>query len=395
MRVALYHPWIYLRSGLERTILEINRRSRHDWTFYTSHYDRDGTYPELRDARIVEVQRVSVERSYRAVLRSAFSIATCRLDPHAFDVLVISCDGIGDLMALRNTARPLGCLCFTPLRATFDESYRARLLARLGPRRPAALVIEAAFRMLDRLCWRRYRRVIAISETVRQRIANGGLRAARDVTVAYPGIDTGQIRPSDTWQPYFLLAGRIMWTKNIELGIAAFARARALDSREPDRLGPEWRLVIAGMVDAKSQPYMDALQTFAAQVGGVEFRVAPSDEAMRALYEGCTAALFTAFNEDWGLVPLEAMAAGKPVIAVDCGGPRETILHGETGFLEPDDPNAFARRMRELAADQALARRMGLAGSERVRHFTWDTFVEGLDLMVDQLAETAGEPAAP
>ncbi len=393
MRVALYHPWIYLRSGLERTILEINRRSRHDWTFYTSHYDRDGTYPELRDARIVEVQRISVRRTYLAVLRSALSIAVCRLDPDEFDVLVISCDGIGDLMTLRNTTRPLGCLCFTPLRAAFDDSYRSRLLARVGLMRPLAQALEIAFRLLDRLCWRRYRRVIAISETVRQRIVDGGLRAAHDVAVAYPGIDAGQIYASDTWQPYFLLAGRIMWTKNIELGITAFARAR--DQLDPGRLGPEWRLVIAGMVDIKSQSYMDELRAFAAQVGGVEFRVAPSDEEMGALYNGCTAVLFTAFNEDWGLVPLEAMAAGKPVIAVDRGGPRETILHGQTGFLEQDDPDAFARRMLQLAADQTLARRMGLAGTERVRHFTWDTFVEGLDLMVDQLAETAGKPAAP
>lgn len=380
MRVALYHPWIYLKSGLERTILEINRRSRHDWTFYTSHYDRAGTYPELGDARIVELPRISVRRNYLSVLRGALSIATCKLDPAEFDVLVISCEGIGDLMTLRNTARPIGCLCFTPLRATFDASYRARLLARAGWKRPAALAIEFAFRMLDRLCWRRYQQVLAISDTVRQRIAAGGLREASRVDVAYPGIDVRQIRAADQWQPYFLLAGRIMWTKNIEMGIAAFAQARA-------KIGPEWRLVIAGMVDAKSEAYMAALRAFAAEVGGVEFRVAPSDDEMRALYEGCTAVVFTAFNEDWGLVPLEAMAAGKPVIAVNRGGPCETVLHGQTGYLEEDSPEAFARRMTELAANQPLARQLGLAGTERVRQFTWDAFVEGLDRMVDQLAE--------
>ena len=379
MRVALYHPWIYLRSGLERTILEINRRSRHDWTFYTSHYDRDGTYPELGDARIVELPRIPVRRTYLSVLRGALSIASCKLDPDAFDVLVISCDGIGDLMTLRNTARPIGCLCFTPLRATFDASYRERVLARAGWMRPAALAIEVVFRVLDRLCWRRYRAVLAISDTVRQRIAAGGLREASRVAVAYPGIDARQIRAAEQWQPYFLLAGRIMWTKNIELGIAAFARARA-------QMGPQWRLVIAGMVDAKSEAYMASLRAFAAEVGGVEFCVAPSDEAMRALYEGCTAVLFTAFNEDWGLVPLEAMAAGKPVIAVNRGGPSESVLHGQTGYLEEDTPDAFAARMTELAANQPLARQLGLAGTERVGQFTWDAFIDGLDRMVDELA---------
>ncbi|MCC6718784.1 MAG: glycosyltransferase family 4 protein [Acetobacteraceae bacterium] len=379
MRVALYHPWIYLKSGLERTILEIDRRSRHDWTFYTSHYDRDGTYPELQDARIVELPRVSVRRDYLAVLRGALSIATRKLDPATFDVLVISCEGLGDLMTLRNAERPLLCLCFTPLRATFDAEYRARLMRRMGALRPLALVAEAMFRVVDRFCWRRYGAVAAISEAVRERIAAGRLRAAADVEVLYPGINAEQIAPSDVWQPYFLLAGRIMWTKNIELGLEAFALTR-------DRLGPDYRLVIAGMVDAKSQPYMDRLRARAAEIGGVDFRVGLSDSAMRALYANCTAVLFTAFNEDWGLVPLEAMAAGKPVVAVDRGGPRETVVNGQTGYLEADDPAAFAARMVQLATEPGLAKAMGARGVERARHFTWDVFVAGLDRMVDALA---------
>jgi glycosyltransferase involved in cell wall biosynthesis len=389
MRVALYHPWIYLRSGLERTILEIHRRSRHDWIFYTSHYDRDGTYPELAQARIVELPRVSVKRTYLAVISGALSIALRRLDPSEFDVLVVSCEGLGDLVTLRNTARPVGCLCFSPLRATFDAEYRARLMARMGMMRPFALVAEQVFRAVDRFCWRRYREVAAVSGAVRERIAAGRLWPAGQVRILYPGIDAGQIAPSDRFEPYFLIAGRIMWTKNIELGIEAFAQARP-------RLPPGFRLVIAGQVDAKSQPYMERLRARAEAVGGIEFRIGPTDAGMRDLYEGCTAVMFTAFNEDWGLVPLEAMAAGKPVVAVDRGGPRESIANGTTGFLERDDADAFAARLVQLGTDPALARRMGQAGAAHVQGFTWDVFVEGLDRMVDDLAGAAGKQnAAP
>jgi glycosyltransferase involved in cell wall biosynthesis len=114
--------------------------------------------------------------------------------------------------------------------------------------------------------------------------------------------------------------------------------------------------------------------------------VDPTDAELRALYERCTAVLFTAFNEDWGIVPLEAMAAGKPVVAVNRGGPSETVLHGETGYLEPDIPAAFARRMIELAADPALCRRLGLAGAERAQQFSWDAFVAGLDMIIEKTA---------
>ena len=48
MRVALYYPWLYLKSGVERTLLELVTRSRHDWTFITNHYHRDQTYPEFQ-----------------------------------------------------------------------------------------------------------------------------------------------------------------------------------------------------------------------------------------------------------------------------------------------------------------------------------------------------------
>ena len=378
MRIALYHPWIYLKSGLERTILEIARRSRHDWTIYTSHYDPDGTYPELRDVRIVELARVSVQRTYASAVQGAWRIATARIHPDGCDALVISCDGLGDLLTLRNASRPVLCLCFTPLRAVFDPEYRARLLRRTGALKPLALAADWAFGTLDRLCWRRYSAVVAISDTVRQRIADGRLRAASSVSILHPGIDGARIRPVATSEPFFLVTGRIMWTKNLDLALEAFELARPA-------LGPQWRLIIAGMVDAKSQPYAARLRARAAEIGNIEMEIGPTDDAMRGLYERCTGLLFTAFNEDWGLTPLEAMASGKPVIAVDRGGPRETVLDGISGFLEADDPESFAARMIELAAAPQRARAMGLAGAERAGNFTWDRFVAGLDDSLDAM----------
>ena len=60
------------------------------------------------------------------------------------------------------------------------------------------------------------------------------------------------------------------------------------------------------------------------------------------------AVVFTAPNEDWGVVPLEAMASGAPVLAVDAGGPRESVIHNVTGWLLPPTPWAFAEQMREV-----------------------------------------------
>ncbi|MCC7427036.1 MAG: glycosyltransferase family 4 protein [Alphaproteobacteria bacterium] len=382
MRVAVYHPWIYLKSGLERTLLEWARRSRHEITLYSSHYDAEGTYPELKQIGVRELSPVSVKRQYGAVISAGLSIARERIDPASYDVLTVSCDGLGDLLTFGNRRKPIVNLCFTPLRAVYDEHYRARHLARLGWKKPIGLGIELAWRIVDRLAWRNYARVVCISEEVKRRVLRARLCPPERLYIAYPGIPGDRIVGQTPSKPFFFLPGRIMWTKNIELGIAAFLRFRATNAE----LAAPYRLVIAGMVDEKSRRYHAKLQELAGTGNNIEFIIGPSDEAMQALYRDCACLLFTAFNEDWGLTPIEAMCYGKPVISVDSGGQKEIVVDGETGFRLEDDPSAYAEAMRQLAADPALAQRMGAAGLKRAPMFTWETFVQQMDDHMDAVA---------
>ena len=376
MRIALYHPWIYLKSGLERTILEIARRSRHDLEIHTSHYDREATYPELKQFGIRETSRVSVKRNYATVLTASARIACTRLPLGRADALVVCCDGVGTFITLRNAAIPVVNLCFTPLRAVYDLEYRTRHLSRQGLARFPALLAEKAYMAIDRILWRRYRCVVCISETVRDRVAQGGLRRRENMAVLYPGVDGAVIAASDHFEPFFFLPGRIMWTKNIELGIAALQAFRRATGRD-------YRLVVAGMVDEKSREYLARLRAMIGNDNAISIHIAPSDAEMGAYYERCTAVLFTAFNEDLGLTPMEAMARGKPVIAVNRGGPREVVEHGVTGYLVDAAPGAFCDAMTCLTSDHARLRAMGRAGLERVKQFTWERFVRELDNVLE------------
>lgn len=390
MRIALYHPWIYLKSGLERTLFEMKRRSRHDITLFTSHYDAAGTYPEFREMGVTELERVPVNRRYGAVLRAAWTIATSRIDMDRFDALVVSCDGLGSLFTLRNATKPSACLCFTPLRAVYDEEYRRRHRSRHAAMLPLVHSLEAGYRLLDRALWRRYGEVVAISRTVRDRIVAGGLAPPERIAVAHPGIAAERIRLSPVREPFFFLPGRIMWTKNIELGIEAFLRFR---DRTPE--GARFRLIVAGMMDEKSRPYLERLRALAGDTPAVEFVLNPTDAEMAELYWRCYGLLFTAFNEDWGMTPIEGMAHGKPVVAVDRGGPRETVTSGENGLLVPDHPDAFAGAMDRLAGDPAFAERLGLNGLERARRFTWPCFVDEFDGRMEALVAAGGRTSAP
>ncbi len=378
MKIALYHPWIYLKSGLERTILELVSRSRHEWVLYTNHYDPDGTYSELKAYDIKEVNRVSVERNYGAVLGASMNIAKTKLDLENIDVLVVCCDGVGDFITLRNNQLPILNLCFTPLRAVYDDEYRARHLGRHQDRKHMALMLEFGFSMVDRLLWRRYRKIVCISEAVKKRVVAAGLSSEESMVVSYPGIRADEIKQSENFEPFFFLPGRIMWTKNVELGIRAFLQYRAVT-------GSKYELVIAGMVDRKSKEYFDNLQNICSGVDAVKFHLSPTDEEMNDYYRRCSAVLFTAFNEDLGLTPMEAMSHGKPVIAVNKGGPMEVVEHQKTGYLVSADANDFAVAMELMTGNEVRMREMGAAGLVRVKQFTWDKFVCEMDSLLDKM----------
>lgn len=387
MNVALYYPWLYLKSGGERTVSELLRRSRHNWTIITNRYEPDATFDSLRSAKIVELQRVSVKRSFRDVASAGWRMLTQKLDLTDQDALVVFCEGLGDMVVFRNHDIPVICFCLTPLRAAFDAVYQEeylRMHRNRWYRRLSLKVAAAAFRAVDRQAWKHYGRVFAISGEVKRRILKGKLCRADKVAMIYPGIDLAELNPSGVYEKNFVLGGRIMWTKNIELGIDAFLD---LQDRRSDLR--DYTLTIAGFVDEKSRPYLAKLRQRAARSAQIRFVESPSDQELFALYQSCCAVLYTPLNEDWGLVPLEGMALEKPVVTVNRGGPQETILHGETGFLVDPKPQAVSAALEKLADNPALVRRMGKAGRVHVRQYEWTNFCKILDGCLDGIAEAS------
>lgn len=387
MKFATYQPWLYLHGGLERTILELVSRSRHQWTIFTGYYDPSGTFPGFADLDVRTLRPTTVRRDIGSVLRSAGQVGLQKLplDPDV-DAVVIWCDGLGDMIVFRNHSLPVFNICFTPLRAVFDPIYaKLALRGRSLPERLLFHAFRQGFRFVDRRAWRHYRRVIAISEEVRNRILAGGLCEADRISLAYPGIDWSPTLPDVRYEPFVLLAGRIMWTKNIEFAIHAFLAAAA---------PPPWKLVIAGYVDRKSERYLAQLRQLAAGSERIEFVVSPSDAIMADLLRRASFCLFTPLNEDWGIVPLEAMAQGKPVIATDSGGPRESIVHGHTGYLLAPEIAAWSAAIAAAVADPALVRRLGVQAHASMQRFTWTRFVTEVDDSLERwvTAATASTP---
>jgi glycosyltransferase involved in cell wall biosynthesis len=375
MKIAIYYPWLHLKSGAERTILETVKRSKHKYTIFTNHYDRNGTYPEFKNLKVVQLKKVPVRRNIFSVAKAAFIIASQKIYLKGFSLFLVHSEGIGDLILIRNNKIPTICFCHTPLRPVFDEQYKN--IARSKRSFFSKIIykiLDIFFRIADRYLWKKYKYIFFNSKESLRRAKNGGLiNKKTEFGVLHPGVDWENVKPTWWYEKYFLVPGRIMWTKNIELAIKSFL---LFEKHKNDR---GFKLVIAGQVDNKSTEYFDKLKSLIGKGKNITFIKNPSDSRMVNLYASCYAVLATSFNEDWGITPIEANAYGKPVLAVDSGGFKESQINGKTGFLLANNPKIFSSKMLLLAGKTNTTRRMGRYARLNSEKYSWRNFITKLD----------------
>lgn len=189
----------------------------------------------------------------------------------------------------------------------------------------------------------------------------------------------------------FLSLNRYERKKNLGLALEALA---VLRSGLPPGQSAGVHLVVAGGYDervAENVQHYTELKELAAQLrldGCVTFLRSPSDSLKVALLRGSAAVLYTPSREHFGIVPVEAMYCRCPVIAVNSGGPLESVAHGQTGFLCPPTAEAFSQAMERLVREPLLRRDMGQAGRRRVQDkFSLQAFSEQLHGYIVRLSQ--------
>lgn len=189
--------------------------------------------------------------------------------------------------------------------------------------------------------------------------------------VIHNGIDARphELSAPRAQKPYVLVPARLVEKKGLGVIIEAVAllRDRKLDVA----------VVIAG-----DGPERDKLEHRAAELdvaSHVTFLGPVPHEVSRALTNEAILVAIPSHWEAFGMVALEAMAAGKAVVASNSGGVKEIVLDGETGMLvEPGDSEGFAGAIQTLVADPERRKTMGVRGRERaLQHFTWSQMVDG------------------
>lgn len=226
-------------------------------------------------------------------------------------------------------------------------------------------VLASAVWLSERPLARLYRGVPfqAISESTADDLVARGI--PRDqVVVIPPGVSFDHYTPDASARaavPTFAYLGRLKRYKGVDLVIRAFAR-----------LGrPDAVLEIAGAGDFR--PRLEALARSLDLGARVRFLGFVSEREKLALLRRAWAVALASPKEGWGLTNVEAEACGTPVVASDSPGIRESVRHGETGFLVPHgDVEAMAEAFRRLAAAPALVREMGARARAFAETFTWE-----------------------
>jgi len=308
MKVAIVHEWLANMGGSEKVVLAF-KEIFPEAPIYTMVYNPDKVDSAFHgmDIRTSFIQRLPKgKEKYQAYL-PLMPTAVEQFDLSGYDVVLSSSHAVAK--GVITGARTLHITyCHTPMRYAWDFYHEYLNGPGVGGlKRRLIPWLMNYIRMWDRLSADRVDHFIANSGYVARRIRK---HYRRDAEIIYPPIETSYFTPSDQDGGYFFIVSRLIPYKRIDLAVEAF-----------NRLGLP--LKIAG--DGPEKERLAALAK-----SNIQFLGRVSDEEVKKHYAACRAFIFPG-EEDFGITPVEAQAAGRPVIAYGAGGALETVKDGVTG----------------------------------------------------------------
>jgi glycosyltransferase involved in cell wall biosynthesis len=347
VKLAIVHDWLTGMRGGERVLEALCERFPGAEIFTLLHV-RGSVSPAIERHRIhtsLVHYLPGVRRYYRQCL-PLFPALVEQFDLEGFDVVVSSSHCVAKSVLTRPATRHI-CYCHTPMRYAwdhFDAYFGPERVGKIASR--AMRPVMAALARWDRDTADRVDRYVTNSQHVAGRIRR---YYNREATVVHPPVDTDFFHPhAAAPERFVLVVSALVPYKRVDLAIDACRLA-----------GIPLKIVGGGPDRARLEKMSGS---------HVEFLGQRSNEEIRDLYQRTSMTLMTG-EEDFGIVPVESQACGRPVVALGRGGALETVVPGHTGALvEQQTPDAFAAaiadtmaRRFDTAALRAHAERFGRA----------------------------------
>ncbi len=310
MKIAFVHEYLNQFGGAER-MLQVLSAIFPNAPIYTLIYDRDLTGHIFDDKLIVTsfLQNLPLTKNHHRLFPLLMPIAIEQFDFSEYDVVISISASFAKGIITKPKTRHI-CYCLTPPRFLWDSSQKLveefdflRVIKKLIPPLISYLRVwdqEAALRVDE--FW-------SISNFVKNRVSK---YYKKDSEIIYPPVNIKNFHISSHIENYFLMVGRLVPYKKFDLVIKAF-----------NDIWLPLKIVGTG-------PEINKLKKLARK--NIEFLGLVSDEELGQLYSKAKALVFPQ-EEDFGIVPLEAMASGRPVIAYRGGGAIETVIEGKTGLF--------------------------------------------------------------
>ena len=327
MQIALVCDWLTNFGGAEQVMLALHELFPFA-PIYTSVYNQD-KMPSFRMAEMHTsfLQKIPGAQKYHQLFLELMPYAFESFDLSDYDVVFSNCHSCAKGVITKPETTHL-CYCHTPTRYLWGD-WQAYLADFPLPFWLKPLISSRLhkLRQWDFLAASRVDHFFANSRNVQERVKK---YYRRESEVLYPPVRISDFKLSQNEGSYFLAVGRLIPYKRFDLVIRAFNQLKL----------PLW---IAG-----EGPEYRKLKTLAKT--NVKFCGRVNDTELAELYGNCRALIFPQ-EEDFGIVPLEAQACGRPVLAYGCGGALETVVEEKTGlFFQTQTPEAIAAVVQEFAS---------------------------------------------
>jgi len=392
MKILLFHPWLKSKGGGERLVYEYFRRSKHKIKIMTWIYIREKTY-DFGEKSVISLYDKKFERIFRQYLVRGGLLFLDRLirrfDIDDFDLLLISTAGIAELLLFnQNFNMPKVLYSHSILRAAYKYDIYWNLKYRIPNIEvlPYKVALNV-YNFLEQRMWKKIDFAIFNSELSKKRALDKNLIDINKTDVIYPGVDIQNIY-NDNPEDYFLYVARFALPKRQHILVKAFAKFV--------KKYPEYKLYLVGGIE-NNKYYLKILKLIKEYnlQNNIKIFTNVSDEKLRDLYAKSLACIYIPYMEDYGIVPFEAMSAGKYLINVYPAGSYE-LLKNASGvywikerFYEESMINEIYNSLEYFVKNKNELIEKGKENRNYIKNIdiSWDSFAEKLDNKLENILE--------
>jgi len=314
MKTAIVHDWLVSVAGSEKVL-----KLMHDlypskiYTLLKNPKNLKNSFFENKNIQSSFIQKLPFSKKIYQKYLMFFPFAIEQFDLSKYDVILSSSHCVAKGIITRFDQLHI-CYCHTPMRYAWDLYYQYLNESNLkkGIKARFAQMILHYLRMWDVSSSSRVDEFIANSKFIAQRIKKIYNKQAK---VIYPPVNIDFFKPSYKKEDFYLTASRFVPYKKIDLIVEAFSKMK------------DKKLVVIG-----DGPDIKKIKSKAIGSKNIEILGYQKDEILKDYMKKAKAFLFAAI-EDFGILPIEAMASATPVIALSKGGTKETIIDNKTGIL--------------------------------------------------------------